>query len=183
MTRSGRKASQQPNELAAFIEIIKHSDAYLEIGARHGDTFYEVMRSLPKGSKGVAVDMPNGPWGGNSRHALLDCCEELTNLGYNVTLIFGDSAAVAGKVRELGPFDAVLIDADHRFEAVKRDFANYGDSPIVAFHDIDGDGLDCGGMPVEVPLFWREIKQQFRHTEIIDPSDDRKMGIGVLFRE
>jgi len=171
-------ASQQPRELQRFIEILKQRKvkSYLEIGARHGDTFYEVMTSagIPRGT---AVDMPNGPWGGSSEQALRRCCADLSKR-HNVTLIIGDSAQV-----ETGYHDAVLIDADHRYEAVKRDWERFNNARIVAFHDIDGEGLDCGGLKIGVPRLWRELKQQYTHEEIIDPSDNRKMGIGVLFLE
>ena len=36
---------------------------YLEIGARHGGSFNAVMRSLPSGSIGIAVDLPGVSWG------------------------------------------------------------------------------------------------------------------------
>ena len=184
VTRSGRLASQQPAELASLIGLFRERGvrSYLEIGARHGDTFFDVMTSLPAGSVGVAVDMPNGPWGGNSKNAMLECLCELSDLGYNVSAMFGDSSSLVPEVLARGPFDAVLIDGDHRYDGVKSDWHNYGDAPLVAFHDIDGEGLECGGLPVEVPRLWREIKAEHDTIEFIQPSDDRRMGIGVVIR-
>lgn len=183
-TRSGRTASQQPNELYPFIDLlIEHGvTSYLELGARHGDTFFEVMTRLPRGSRGIAVDYPDGLWGSaSSSVALLDCCDELSGMGYDIKLIFGKTDDVVGQV---GQYDAVLIDADHTYDAVKRDFFNYGGCGIVAFHDIDGDGLFyCGEHEVGVPRLWRELKEKHKHVEFIAPSDDRRMGIGVLLRE
>jgi hypothetical protein len=65
VTRSGRPPSQIEAELSGFIGLLQERNVrrYLEIGARHGDTFHEVMRSLPVGSVGVAVDLPGGLWG------------------------------------------------------------------------------------------------------------------------
>lgn len=176
MTRSGRKASQQPRELARFIQIIAGARSYLEVGARHGDTFYEVMKSLPVGSRGVAIDLPNGPWGGNSQSSLLDVANELKALSYDIEVVFGDSQSI-----NLGErFDVVLIDADHRYEAVKADFQKYKQG-ITAFHDIAGQGIKLREMEIGVPRFWNEIKNNFRHEEIIIQDDDRPMGIGVLW--
>lgn len=180
MTRSGREASQQPGELRALINLFLERGvrSYLEIGARHGDTFYEAMRSLPEGSRGVAVDLPDGPWGSNwSREHLEDAV-----LAVGGVLILGNSRSrdVIERVHDEGPFDAVLIDADHRYESVKEDFKHYR-CPITALHDICGEGLVCGPYEMGVPQFWREIRDQYEHTEIIDPSDDRPMGIGVVF--
>jgi len=187
LTRSGRKASQQPAELARLLEIIVSEGvtSYLEIGARHGDTFYDVVRAMPKGSKAVAVDLPGGKWGhGSSREAMTDCANELVNLGYKITVIFGDSTKpdIIEHIEGHGPYGAVFIDGDHRYEGVKQDWINYGKAPIVAFHDIDGEGVYSGSLPVEVPTLWAEIKGDYRHESIIDCADGRRMGIGVIWR-
>lgn len=182
-TRSGREASQQPGELNSLIDLFAEHGvtSYLEIGARHGDTFYTVMRALPSGSKGMAVDLPGGPWGSNwSKAPLQEAVLALRDEGYDANVLFGDSQALSDMVRLYGPFDAVLIDADHRYEAVKADFEAYN-APITAVHDIAGHGLVCGRHRMGVPDFWDEIKGDFPHREIIDPADERPMGIGVLF--
>lgn len=186
-TRSGRRASQNPAELGAFIELLQKENVvrYLEIGARHGDTFFDVMRSLAPGSYGVACDLPGGNWGtGSSRMALDRTCTELKEQGYQVTRIFGNSQspAISSIIRRHGTFDAALIDGDHLYDGVKRDWQLYGQrSRIVAFHDIAGEGQiqKSSKLPVEVPRLWNEIKSQYRHVEFIDEGS--KMGIGVVF--
>lgn len=185
-TFSGRKPSQDMGELGRFIKILhKHNvRSYLEIGARHGDSFHEIMRNLTPGSQGVAVDLPGGAWGKiSSRDTLIKACEDLRKRGYEITTIFGDSTSqkVIDQVSDLGPFDAALIDGDHAYEGAKADWLNYGHlANLVAFHDIDGEGV-CQkdtGAPVEVPRLWSEIKPLHRHEEIISPGS--KMGIGVV---
>lgn len=184
-TRSGRQSSQQPDELFQFIDLLHQNKvrSYLEIGARHGDTFYTVAKSLPAGSRVVAVDMPDGPWGSSwSKECLCECISELKTDDYDAHCIFGNSGdqSVIDAVSAHGKFDAVFIDGDHRYEAVKRDFVNYR-GKITAFHDIDGDGIFLRDMEVQVPKLWSEIKQQYRHIEFINPADSRRMGIGVIF--
>lgn len=194
-TRSGRRASQRADELLPFICLLKERQvqSYLEIGARHGDTFYQVMKALPKGSLGVAVDLPGGAWGvSSSRKALDEAADDLRNSGYRAIVLYGDSTSdeIVGSVTEtaswyLGPgkFGAVLIDGDHRYEGVLADWRVWGRmAPIVAFHDIAGDGVHqaTSGDPVEVPRLWRELKDAHETVEFVGP--DSVMGIGVILQ-
>jgi len=181
-TRSGRTASQQPRELAGLIELLcsRGVRSYLEVGARHGDTFYEVMTSLPKGSRGVAIDLPQALWGMDSRKDLEACVAELCDMGYDVEAVFGHSQEVSDSVLH-DDFDAVLIDGDHRYHAVMADYACYGRIPLVALHDIDGHGLKYRGEhEVGVPRAWEQLKRTRKSVEFIHCDDGRPMGIGVL---
>jgi hypothetical protein len=90
---------------------------------------------------------------------------------------------VVERVTAMGPYDAVLIDGDHAYEAVKRDFELYAPmARIVVLHDIAAPAHVASrtGCPVEVPRFWNEIKGSYAHTEIV--TADSLMGIGVIFR-
>lgn len=186
-TFSGRRASQNHHELTSFIQLLQERGVrrYLEIGARHGDTFHEIMLNLPVGSVGVAVDLPGGLWGTEkSRKHLKAAVVDLNRRGYKCTCLFGDSQTVATKqiIMNHGPYDALLIDGDHTLAGVSRDWELYrGLAPIVAFHDIVGRGEaeKVRGNPVEVPLFWAGVKPHFHHAEFVDA--DSKMGIGVVF--
>lgn len=187
-THSGRKASQRPDEIYPFIDLLVEEGvtSYLEVGARHGDTFYEVVTRLPKGSKAVAVDLPGGQWGHrSSRDALKKCVADLCKLGYDASVVFGDSRA-AGTIQLVqgrGPYDAALIDGDHRYDGVKADWETYGPmADLIAFHDVAGEGVrqKTTGAAVEVPRLWREIRDDYQHVEFIGP--DSLMGIGALWR-
>lgn len=204
-TFSGAKPSQRPDELKQFIRILREREcmSYLEVGARHGDTFHAVMTSLPKGAFGVAVDLPGGPWGtSKSKAALERAVKDLHAKGYDVHVVFGDAKYkkirdivrnLAGKpdpsvppAMHFPPFDACLIDADHRYSAVMRDFENFAPMcSLVALHDIDGHGVrqKRTGLPVEVPQAWAEIKAQsvYPGEEII--GRERGMGIGVIYQD
>lgn len=176
------RSMQNPQELADFIALLRERGVrrYLEIGARWGMTFDAVMRSLPAGSKGVAVDLPAS----NSRKSLESICSGLKRDGYDASLCFGGSEvpATIGMVNNRGPYDAILIDGDHSLVAVTRDWENYGSmAPLVAFHDIVGDGQWDGSSkgPVEVPILWQLLRGQ-NTREFIAPGS--KMGIGVVLR-
>lgn len=185
-TFSGRKPSQVPEELAGLVALFRSRGvrSYLEIGARHGDTFHAVMTSLPPGSVGLAVDLPGGAWGQPSSAQHLDrVVTDLCSRGYRAARLFGNSRSteVFLKVQKFGPFDAGLIDGDHRYAGVKADWESYGPlCAITAFHDIAGEGVTSrkGDMPVEVPRLWSEIKAIRETVEFIAAGS--QMGIGVV---
>lgn len=188
-TRSGRPASQHPHELAEFIALLQRENvtSYLEIGARHGDTFFEVMKSLPVGSFGVAVDLPGGPWGTLKSVPFLDgAAAELRDLGYLVEVLYGDSSGTevpSTLALHYGRFDAILIDGDHRYEGARADWDIYRHrGRLVALHDIAGvdQTQRSSGLPVEVPQLWAEIAAEpLRTREIVAPNSS--MGIGVAW--
>lgn len=187
-TFSGRAASQDPHELREFVALL-HAEKvarYCEIGARHGDTFHDVMMSLPARSIGVACDLPGGAWGtDSSRKALERAVKDLVRRGYRASCVFGDSSTPATMriVASRGPYDAILIDGDHRYAGVKADWEVYGGmAPLIAFHDIAGAGCadKHSGLPVEVPKLWAEITKSGRRcVEFISPGS--RMGIGVVW--
>lgn len=187
-TRSGRNPSQNEHELRGFIKLLQDRKvrSYLEIGARHGDTFYEVVKHLPPGSRAVAVDLPGGLWGSvKSKSYLQEAVAELQGLGYDASVLYGDSKTDATRslVQRRGPYDAMLIDGDHTLVGVSADWENYGKmAPIVAFHDIVGwdQAEKVYGKPVEVPIFWGSLRQQHEHIEFIDEGS--AMGIGVVWK-
>lgn len=187
-TRSGRThPSQRADELYPFIDFLKERGvrSYLEIGARHGDTFFEVMTALPKGSRGIAIDMPGGPWGQMGTNKYLDAAARDLNLrGYDISVIYGDSGAawVSEAALKGGSFDAIFIDGDHSIEGVSRDWRIYGDyAPIVGFHDIAGDGIvHRTSGPVEVPLLWADLSARYETVEFI--GAERGYGIGVVLK-
>jgi hypothetical protein len=184
-TRSGQKSSQMQYELDGMIETFRGCRSYLEIGARHGDTFYAVMSSLPKGAFGVAVDYPGHVCGKGGTDKYLDeAAHELRRMGYDITVLIGDSQEpeIIDAVKDLAPFDCALIDGDHRYDGVKADWLNYGPMcGMVAFHDIVGVDQRCNkaGVPVEVPRLWSEIKTD-KCAEFVAP--DSTMGIGIWRR-
>lgn len=194
-TYSGLKSSQSEFELSSMVEFFKKHDVrkYLEIGARHGDTFVYVMQALDdhKYLLGIAVDLPGGLWGkSSSQEYLKKAVYELNKENIHVACFLGSSQdeAIINKIIRCGPYDAILIDGDHTYQGVSIDFENFKDfAPIICFHDIVGynEKERVYGNAVEVPKFWAELKEgykdQYEFFEFVD--DGSTMGIGVMVKK
>ncbi len=185
-TQSGLRIAQRHDELAEFTALLVGEGvrSYLEVGARHGDTFHHIMSALPVGSRGVAVDLPEAKWGREgSRDYLLAAGHDLSLKGYDIHVIIGDSADrnIVADVADVGPFDAIFIDGDHTYAAVMTDWNTYGPmARIVALHDIDPLGRPEGSPVIAVARVWSDISPGLRSREII--GGKRGMGIGVIWR-
>lgn len=183
------KPQQHLVELQEFLAFLKSKElsSYLEVGCKFGGVVWPVARQMPKGSRIVAVDLPNGPWGRSESQLSLEACvAHLKRDGYDAHLFIGDSTdnSIVQKVRDLGPFDAVFIDANHTEPYVRKDFANYGTrARIVCMHDIGWDNpTPPGRMAIEVPKVWREFKETFKEKAKFSEirRDHRHNGIGIL---
>jgi cephalosporin hydroxylase len=183
------KAQQHPGELAQFLEFIAamKPESYCEIGCKFGGLLWAVAQQMPKGSRLVAVDKPNGPWGRtDSEQSLRGCIDELVRRGYQARVFWGDSTslAIVDLVRSLAPFDVIFIDANHTEPFVRADFANYGRlAKTVCFHDIGwNQATPPGRMAIEVPKVWQSLKT----AHLLDASfreikcDNGHNGIGIL---
>ena len=141
-----KRPVQDLNELTEFCKFVREHKvrSYLEIGAKYGGSLWHVVRTMPRGSRAVAVDLPHlsafkRPI---SQPYLEETVRDLNKAGYNVTLILGDStdADVINMVRKHAQFDLCLIDANHEEPYVRADWNNYGPmAKMVAFHDIAWD--------------------------------------------
>lgn len=184
------QALQDPAEIQGLADLLVREGvrSYLEIGSKFGGSLWRVGSVLPKESRIVSVDLPLGTraWE-QTRVSLQRCVADLDALGQDVHLIWGDSTdpKVIAQVWGFGPFDAVLIDADHRLPGLTKDWLSYGPmARIVAFHDISWRRApEWQGVRIDVPEFWNNLKDDYRHTEFRLCPTAKNNGIGVLWRE
>lgn len=183
--------AQDEGEIKAYCDILAANEigSYLEVGSKFGGSLWRAARSLPKGARVVSVDLPKGTklWK-HSQASLLECIEALRELGYDARVIWGNSQSseVLRKVYLAGPYDAVMIDADHRLPGLTADWINYGPMArkMVAFHDIGWRRESTWeGVRIDVPEFWNSIKHDWRHQEIKTCPTGKNNGIGVLWKD
>jgi len=161
---------QDPKELCElifFLKKLKNKNSYLEIGFGHGLT-NTILNKFFNFKKIVAVD----PFGPHIRGNTL-----IPNIRFkNLILICQktNSQIVKTELKKLAPFDIILIDGDHSYDAVKLDFnvvkefAKKGSA--IVFHDINFK--NSGSMK-----FWQSIKKKYKTKEIISSNDSYGFGI------
>jgi predicted O-methyltransferase YrrM len=177
---------QDRAEFNRFTELAQKRDVrrYMEIGCREGGTFGMIMMKT-RAKYGLAIDLPESEETKAELQKVANYVHSATGAG--VEIIFGDSQNpdVAKMADVRAPFDLVMIDADHRYAGVERDWLNYRHmAPVIAFHDIaappdhisDGHINDCA-------VFWDDLKRgKYGHyltEEIITPESC--MGFGIVY--
>jgi cephalosporin hydroxylase len=185
---NGMKWAQRFDEIMAFGKLVadEKCQSYLEIGLHRGLTFRFIGMRLPPRSKMVGVDLAPQP-------EFKTTISGLTGR-QKPRVILGDSTdpAIVAQVRALAPFDLVLIDGDHSPRVCTADWENYGPlGRIVAFHDIDANAgperttrqrLVVSPEPWGVPSLWADLRQRYRHLEIIDKRY-RGAGFGIVWTD
>jgi predicted O-methyltransferase YrrM len=180
---------QVPREIVTLLAILKKKKvrSIMEIGTRNGGTFFLFSWTLSPDAKMISLDLPSEQSikRGYDRFKI-SYLGSFIQKGQQLTLLRGDShsplslskAKSALKGEEL---DFLFIDGDHTYEGVKKDFEMY--SPLVrkggliAFHDIKGHHLGVS----EVDRYWSEIKNSYRHSEIVEDPNQRWAGVGLLY--
>jgi predicted O-methyltransferase YrrM len=188
-----RGAMQKVTELAPLLTLLakRRPATVVEIGTYRGGTFYALCNIAARDAALVSIDLPGGLFGGGYTDDELDAMRGYGLPSQSLHFLAADSQQASTReavVERLGgrPIEFLLIDGDHRYEGVRRDFELY--SPLVArggviaFHDI----LPHPAAPLcEVDRFWSEVRGRYRHAEFLDPAEDWGVGqwggIGVLF--
>jgi hypothetical protein len=158
-------ALQSSGEVEALCRFIEAEGvrSYLEIGIWTG-RLVAALHGVFRFDRVAAAD-----------HGWAEQCGLAITLPADVQFFRGDSgsdAFVAWR-RELGPIDLVLIDANHHYRAVCRDFEINRGHPhrFLALHDITGARRGTEG----VARLWSELEGD--KVEIVAPGS--KMGIGI----
>jgi predicted O-methyltransferase YrrM len=172
-----------PEEYRKLLEWVKGSESILEVGSRYGFTLYDLAKAS-NAKKVVGVDLPGDArqWGKpDSEQSFRDNVSRLKEEGVDAHCIVGDSHSpeVIDRVKSLGPFDFVFIDANHTYESVKKDWDNYGHlGSVVVFHDVVRHTQGNKAL-AEVWRLWEEIKKP-KERFIAQGSP---MGIGRVWNK
>jgi cephalosporin hydroxylase len=157
----------------------------LELGTNYGGTLLLLCRISPPGAKIISVDLPQGPFGGGYPKRKIPLFRKFPKRGTELHLIRADSHSRETRDRVMRILDGrsldyLFIDADHTYAGVRQDFEMYAplvrSGGMVVFHDIvtHRKGTEC-----QVEKFWNEIKQQYRHQEIVEACSNGSEPVAV----
>jgi cephalosporin hydroxylase len=184
---------QKMRELAPLIGLLKRRSpsVIVEIGTARGGTFYAWCQVAGPTATIVSIDLAGGPFGGGYTSDDISAFRRYGRPGQELHFIQADShdARTRARVEEIlagREVDFLMIDGDHTYGGVRRDFEMYaplvGNGNPIGFHDIlpHPQNRSC-----EVDRFWSEIRSRYRNTEFIDSSRDTVAeqygGIGLLY--
>jgi cephalosporin hydroxylase len=174
---------QLRGEIVPLLQMLAEHDVrrVCEIGVFQGGTSLLLSHALPRVETVILVDLfVRQRWRLRS----------LRPRGQRMVAIDGSShspscsARVARALRG-ERLDFLLIDGDHSYSGVKRDFLTYRhmvrDGGVIAFHDIvpvhsNGGGRWVGG----VPTFWSEVRELYPSQEYVQDPQQDGLGIGTL---
>lgn len=179
---------QVRSELLEFADVVQQlrPRAFLEIGTRNGGTFFVLCRLADPSATVISLDLPGGDFGGGYTVFQIPVLRRMKMPGQRLSLIRDDSHKEPARVRvthalSQSPLDLLLIDGDHTYDGVRRDFEMYSSlvrpGGVVAFHDI----VEVNVPDFGVSRFWAEVKSRHRHREIIENPDQGWGGIGLIY--
>jgi predicted O-methyltransferase YrrM len=184
---------QKVTELAPLLALLarRRPVTVVEIGTYRGGSLYAFCRIADPDGTLISIDLPGGLFGGGYTDEELDDLRRYGLGGQSLHFLRADSHEATTRdavISRLGgrAIDFLMIDGDHRYEGVQRDFELYsplvGSNGLIAFHDI----LPHPQAPLcQVDLLWNELKGGYRHAEFVEPGEDWGVGqwggVGVLF--
>lgn len=181
---------QNSPEIRRLIEKVQELKprTILEVGTARGGTLLLFCQSGAEDAEIISLDLPHGKNGGGYPKWKEPIYQLFARPEQRLTLLRANSHLEESRKRverviHGKKFDLIMIDADHSYQGVKRDFELY--SPLVSergimiLHDILPNRFDP---EIDVHRFWREVSTAHQCEEIVDDYQQGCLGIGVVIR-
>lgn len=181
---------QRRVEFVRLLELVQSVEPIrvCEIGSASGGSLCALARAAQADATLVTIDLHLSP----ERAAAFP---RFRRGRQRITCVRGDSHDLATRDRvraalREAPLDVLLIDGDHSYAGVRRDFELYSplvrDDGLIVLHDIVRDFGQRYGTPTRastggVPLFWAEMKTRRSDAlEIVEDPNQDGYGLGLL---
>lgn len=177
---------QNKSEITKFLKLIDNirPKIILEIGTAMGGTLFLLSRVTAYKSILISVDLLKGQMGGDQK---LTFFRSFAQKKQKIIILKADSHKLSTfqnikKILKNKKVELLFIDGDHTYEGVKKDFEMYKTlikpGGLICFHDIvPGSSDRVGG----VPSFWKEIRDKYNTSEIVEDWNQGGYGIGIIF--
>jgi predicted O-methyltransferase YrrM len=181
-------AVQKPLELLLLVNFLqkKPPKIVVEVGTAKGGTFFALCKIAGPDATIVSIDLPGGPFGGGYERKDQKTFKSYGKKNQTLHFLRKDSHSESTKKELLKLIDGkkidfLMIDGDHSYAGVKKDWELYSplvkEGGLIALHDI----LFHPNVPeCQVDKLWSEIKDRFKHEEFIDRNDSQWGGIGLI---
>jgi predicted O-methyltransferase YrrM len=186
---SNIKPVQVREEITELLEMvaINKPKFVLEIGTAGGGTLFLLSRVASPDASIISLDLLSGVFGGGYPSQKIPFFRTFATQDQKMYFVRENSHllqtfhSVEGILKG-HKLDFLLIDGDHTYNGVKKDFEMYSKlvkkGGMIAFHDIVPGNFDSVG---GVPRYWNEIKPVHSSYEIVEDWNQDGYGIGILY--
>ena len=192
MTESGGaiRPLQNPWEIGELMKRVREKQprVIVEVGTAKGGTLFLFCQHAADDATIISLDLPFGRNGGGYPKWEEKLYAKFAKPGQTLHLMRANSHLDETRTRieallKGRKIDVLMIDADHSYEGVKRDYDLY--SPLlaadgfIAMHDVILNRFDP---EIEVHRFWDELKATEKTEKLVHDYGQGNLGIGIVRR-
>jgi predicted O-methyltransferase YrrM len=181
---------QNPWEIGELMKRVraKQPRVIVEIGTAKGGTLFLFCQHAADDATIISLDLPFGRNGGGYPKWKEKLYAKFAKPGQTLHLMRANSHLDETRTRieallKGRKIDVLMIDADHSYEGVKRDYDLYSpllaDDGFIAMHDVILNRFDP---EIEVHKFWDELKATEKTEELVHDYGQGNLGIGIVRR-
>jgi predicted O-methyltransferase YrrM len=181
---------QNPWEIGELMKRVraKQPRVIVEIGTAKGGTLFLFCQHAADDATIISLDLPFGRNGGGYPKWKEKLYAKFAKPGQTLHLMRANSHLDETRTRieallKGRKIDVLMIDADHSYEGVKRDYDLYSpllaDDGFIAMHDVILNRFDP---EIEVHKFWDELKATEKTEELVHDYGQGNLGIWIVRR-